>query len=139
MALLANTVSVGLGTFCLLRIGFRVGASSETTTGRKYGGIAPNPAVAPRRIVEYTLYSRTRAGPEAHPKPIQSDFGWEMQGRPQRPKTPIQNVFGWEPGLDGDGWGWMGQSCNRPCHTSRAGLDFLLVVIAVSHSGVLHK
>jgi len=37
-------------------------------------------------------------------KPIQSAFGWETGGRPQRPKTPIQNEFGWGMGLDGNGW-----------------------------------
>ena len=56
---------------------------------------------------------RIRAGPEAHPKPIQSEFGWEMGGLPDGSKTPIQNAFGWETSLDGDGWGWMGQSAGR--------------------------
>jgi len=41
-------------------------------------------------------------------KPIQSEFGWETGGRPQRPKTPIQNAFGWGMGLDGDGWACLG-------------------------------
>ena len=37
-------------------------------------------------------------------KHIQSAFGWETGGRPQRPKTPIQNEFGLGIGLDGNGW-----------------------------------
>ena len=52
-------------------------------------------------------------------KPIQSEFGWGTGGGPQRPKTPIQKAFGWEPGLDGDGWGWMGQSGSGDDGTSR--------------------
>ena len=41
-------------------------------------------------------------------KPIQSAFGWETGGRPERPKTPIQNEFGWGMGLDGNGWASRG-------------------------------
>jgi len=41
-------------------------------------------------------------------QPIQSEFGWETGGRPQRPKSPIQNAFGWGMGLDGDGWACPG-------------------------------
>jgi len=51
-------------------------------------------------------------GPRSR-KPIQSEFGWEIGGLPDGSKTPIQNAFGWETSLDGDGWGWMGQSAAR--------------------------
>ena len=37
-------------------------------------------------------------------KPIRSEFGWEIEGRPQRSVTPIQNSFGWWMRWHGNGW-----------------------------------
>ena len=55
-------------------------------------------------------------------KPIQSAFGWETGGRPERPKTPIQNEFGWGMGLDGNGWASRGAVTMAPYRPTRTSL-----------------